>query len=83
MGKTSKTTFKRRKRSIWESDDGKKFEVRVVAAKGSQKRVKVTVDSLRDAELMVEAADEARKEAGPSRWPGPGSGASTAPRCVE
>ena len=56
-----KTTFTRVEQSIWQAPGGQ-YQVRVVAAKGSQKRVKVTVGSLPEAELMVEAADEARKE---------------------
>ena len=56
-----KTTFKRIEQSIWQAPGGK-YQVRVVASKGSQKRAKVTVGTLHEARLMREAADEARKE---------------------
>lgn len=53
---------KKRDQSISGPDAGGKYEVRVVASKGSQKRVKVTVGSRAEALLMRDAADEARKE---------------------
>ena len=56
-----KTTFKQIERSIWQAPGGK-YQVRVVASKGSQKRVKVTVRTLDEARLMRAAAEEARKE---------------------
>ncbi len=63
MGKATST---RVERAIWRTGAGR-YEVRVVNKKGSQKRAKITVDTLAEALAMREVAEQARKEGGSAR----------------
>ena len=62
MGKATRTN----ERAIWRTKAGR-YELRVVNSKGSQKRAKITVDTLAEALAMREVAEQARKEGGSAR----------------